>query len=112
DVTKPVVLSADASQHGLGAVCLQHGAPVAFALRALTPTELRYAQIEKEMLALVFATQNLYDFIFGRPVTVETDHQPLFTILRKALHTASSRLQSMLLKLQQYSLNVIYKRGK
>lgn len=31
DVTKPIVLSADASQHGLGAVCLQQGAPVAFA---------------------------------------------------------------------------------
>ncbi len=48
DVTKPVVLSADASQHGLGAVCLQQGAPVAFASRALTPTESRYAQIENK----------------------------------------------------------------
>lgn len=44
DVTKPIVLSADASQHGLGAVCLQQGAPVAFASRALTPTKSQYAQ--------------------------------------------------------------------
>ncbi len=112
DVTKPVVFSADASQHGLGTVCLQQGAPVAFSSRALTPTESRYAQIEKEMLALVFATQKFHDFIYGRPATVETDHQPLITILKKPLHTASARLQSMMLKLQRYNLNVIYKRGK
>ncbi len=31
--------------------------------------------------------------------TVETDHQPLITILKKPLHTASARLQSMMLKL-------------
>ncbi len=53
--TKPRVLSADASQHGLGAVCLQQGAPVAFTSRALTPTESRYAPNREEMLALVFA---------------------------------------------------------
>ncbi len=112
DVTKPVVLSADASQHGLGAVCLQQSAPVAFASCALTPTESRYAQIEKEILALVFATQKFHDFIYGRNVTVETDHQPRITILKKSLHTASAHLQSMMLKLQRYSLNVIHKRGK
>ncbi|KAL0994061.1 hypothetical protein UPYG_G00117300 [Umbra pygmaea] len=43
DVHQPVVLSADASQHGLGAVCLQNNKPVAFASRALTETESRYA---------------------------------------------------------------------
>lgn len=55
DVHKPVTLSADASQHSLGAVCLQDGRPVAFASRSLTDTEARYAQIEKELLGLVFA---------------------------------------------------------
>ena len=112
DTSKPVVISADASQHGLGAVCLQQGRPVAFASRALTPTESRYAQIEKEMLALVFAAKKFHDFIYGRPVTAETDHQPLVTIVRKPLHTASARLQGMMLKLQRYDLDVMYKRGK
>ena len=55
DVHQPVVLSADALQHGLGAVCLQNDRPVAFASRALTEAESRYAQIEKELLALVYA---------------------------------------------------------
>ncbi|KAJ8365224.1 hypothetical protein SKAU_G00140550 [Synaphobranchus kaupii] len=112
DVHQPVVLSADASQHGLGAVCLQNDRPVAFASRALTETESRYAQIEKELLALVYACTKFHHYIYGRPVTVETDHQPLITILKKPLHTASARLQRMMLRLQRYNLNVIYKRGK
>lgn len=48
DVQQPVVLSADASQHGLGAVSLQNDRPLAYASRTLTETESRYAQIEKE----------------------------------------------------------------
>uniref|UniRef100_A0A8C5QSN3 ribonuclease H n=1 Tax=Leptobrachium leishanense TaxID=445787 RepID=A0A8C5QSN3_9ANUR len=111
DVHIPVILSADALQHGLGAVCLQDDRPVAFTSRALTETEARYAQIEKELLGLVFACMKFHVYIYGRPVTVETD-QPLITILKKPLHTASARIQRMMLKLQQYHLNVVYKRGR
>lgn len=50
--------------------------------------------------------------IYDRPVTVETDHKPLITILRKPLHTAPVHIQRMMLKLQCYHLNVIYKRGR
>lgn len=45
-------------------------------------------------------------------MTVETDHQPLITILKKPLHTASAPIQRMMLCLQRYKLNVIYKRGR
>ena len=48
DVTKSVTISADSSQSGLGAVCMQEGQPVAYASRALTTTQQAYAQIEKE----------------------------------------------------------------
>ena len=50
-----VTLQCDASQFGLGAALLQNGQPVAYASRALTDTETRYDQIEKELLAIVFA---------------------------------------------------------
>lgn len=112
DPNKPVVLSVDASQCGLGAACLQEEAPIAYASRALTDCETRYAQIEKELLAAVFACKKFHDFIYGRLVTIETDHKPLISIVKKPLHAAPARLQRMLLQLQRYNLQFLYKKGK
>ncbi|KAL9988764.1 hypothetical protein ACROYT_G003247 [Oculina patagonica] len=49
DVKKEVTLEVDASKHGLGAVLMQEGKPVAYASKSLSPAEQDYAQIEKEM---------------------------------------------------------------
>ena len=108
-----VTLQCDASQAGLGATIMQNGQPVAYASRALTSAETRYAQIEKELLAIVFACDRFETYIYGRRgVHVETDHQPLEMITRKPLNSAPKRLQRMLLQLQKYSLIVHYKKGK
>ncbi|KAL8573729.1 hypothetical protein ACOMHN_019003 [Nucella lapillus] len=103
DPTKSVVLSVDACQSGLGAACLQDDAPVAYASRALTDAETQHAQIEKELLAAVFACKKFNDFVYGRKVTIETDHKPLISIVQKPLHAAPARLQRMLLQLQSYN---------
>ena len=92
---------------------LQNGQPIAYASRALTSTETCYAQIEKELLAIVFACTHFESYIYGRDVVqVETDHQPLVSIVIKHLNSAPNRLQRMLLQLQKYNLNVKYKKGK
>ena len=44
-------------------------------------------------------------------VSVESDHQPLESIVQKPLNDAPKRLQRMLLQLQKYTLRVHYKRG-
>ena len=112
DLKKEVTLQCDASQSGLGACTMQNGQPVAYASRALTATETRYAQIEKEMLAIVFACVHFHAYIYGRPtVNVETDHKLYEIITLKPLHMAPQRLQRMLLKLQDYNLKVSYKQG-
>ena len=49
-----LTLQSDASQTGLGTVLTQNGQPLSFASRALSDTETRYAQIEKELLSVVF----------------------------------------------------------
>ena len=64
------------------------------------------------MGAVLFACTKFYDYILGKTVTIETDHKPLVTIFKKSIDKAPVRLQNMLLKLQKYSLEVIYKRGK
>uniref|UniRef100_A0A3P9J671 ribonuclease H n=1 Tax=Oryzias latipes TaxID=8090 RepID=A0A3P9J671_ORYLA len=66
DVNKPVTLSVDASSEGLGAVLLQEGQPVAYGSRALTDCQKRYAQIEKELLAIVFGCEKFHQYLYGR----------------------------------------------
>ena len=73
----------DASERGLGATLLQMGQPVPFASRTFTETEQRYAQMEKECLAIVFACEKFPQYISQRDnVIVESDHKPvnLFSI--------------------------------
>lgn len=110
---KPVIISVDASKNGLGACLLQNSLPVSYASRSLTKAEQNYAQIEKELLACVYACEKFYTYIYGRNnVTIETDHKPLVSIINKPIASAPARLQRMLLRLQLYSFNLVYKPGK
>ena len=99
------VIQADASQYGLGACLLQQGKPIAYASRSLSKCECNYTQIEKELLAIVFACGK---FHHGFPTRVQTDHKPLEIIFKKPLHQVSPRLQRMLLRLQKYDLAIRY----
>ena len=112
DVNKPVEIQCDASQHGLGAVLIQEGRPVAYSSRSLSEVEKRYAQIEKEMLSIVHACRKFHSYIFGKETTVYNDHKPLEQIFKKPLLAAPMRLQRMRLNLQQYDLDVVYRKGK
>ena len=73
-----LTIQCDASEKGLRAAVLQKGLPVAFASCALTATESRNAQIEKEPLVVVFAHDKFEQYAYGRPVTIESDHNTLF----------------------------------
>ena len=90
DAKKEVTLEADASKHGLGAVLMQEGKPVAYASKSLSTAEQDYAQIEKEMYAIVFGTERFHQYIYGRNVAVSTDHKPLETILSSSSPTAKN----------------------
>lgn len=112
DVRKPVIIQVDASQSGLGAVLLQEGRPVAYASKALTPTQQAYAQIEKEALAILFGCEKFHQFIYGRHCVIESDHKPLETIMGKPLHAVPMRLQRIRIRLQAYDIKVMYRPGR
>ena len=99
---KPVTLENDASEYGLGSALLQDKKPIAFASRSLTECERKYAQIEKEMLALVYGLEKFHHYTFGRAVHIITDHKPLVAIANKPLSKAPRRLQNLLLRAQKY----------
>ena len=112
-IADEVTIQCDASQSGLGAALLQNGQQVAYASHALTPPETRYAQIEKELLAIVFACDRFEVYIYGRDhVSIESDHKLLEMIVLKPLSSAPKRLQRMLLQLQKYTLDVKYEKGE
>ena len=93
DVEKPTTVSVDASSYGLGACLLQKGRPVCFAHRSLNSAERNYAQIEKELLAIVYGCTKFHQYVYGKKVKVQTDHKPLEALFKKTLFPAPQRLQ-------------------
>ncbi|KAJ0023870.1 hypothetical protein NQD34_003769 [Periophthalmus magnuspinnatus] len=116
-LTSPPVLG-DASSYGLGGVLLQlweeGWRPVAYASRSLSPTEQRYAQVEKEALASTWAAcERFRDFLIGKHFCLETDHKPLVSLLGgQALDLLPPRIQRFRMRLMRYSYNVQYAPGK
>ncbi|XP_041483070.1 uncharacterized protein K02A2.6-like [Lytechinus variegatus] len=116
DCTKPTKISADASKNGLGAVLLQQHEqnwhPIAYASRAMTDAETRYAQIEKELLAMTYGCEKFHQYIYGQKIEVETDHKPLIPLFVKSLADCPLRIQRLLIRVQRYDLKVSYTPGK
>lgn len=113
DAKLPVTIQTDASKDGLGCVIVQNGHPIAFASRTLTKSEQRWAQIEKELLAIVFACQRFHYFLYGREFRVESDHKPLETLVKRDIDSVTMRLQRMFMFLLKYpQMTVVYKPGR
>jgi len=64
--------------------------------------------VEKELLTIVFACIKYHQYIYARPVVVQSDHKPLEAIFQKPIATTTSRLQRMLLRLLEYNITVQY----
>ena len=91
---------------------LQDDEPVAFASKALTNTERRDANIEREMLAVVYRCERFHIYLSGHNFSVHSDHKLLKSIHLEHLTAAPPRLQQMLLRLQPYDLVIKYQPGK
>ena len=96
-----VKVSANASSSGLGAVLLQQAKdgwkPVAYTSRSTTETERRYAQIEKESLAITWACSKFSDYILGQKFLVETSQATYSAAKHKALGQSTTTHSTCLL---------------
>ena len=86
DYKLPTTVVSDASKCGLGAALKEQQAdadwkPVAFASRALSATEQRYALTEKESLGVTWACEKFTEYALGMTFHVETDQKPLVSLL-------------------------------
>uniref|UniRef100_A0A9J7ZHH2 Gypsy retrotransposon integrase-like protein 1 n=1 Tax=Cyprinus carpio carpio TaxID=630221 RepID=A0A9J7ZHH2_CYPCA len=111
-------VSADASFFGLGGVLSQlqpagEWRPVAFISRSMTPTEKRYAQIEKEALAITWACERFQTYLLGLDFVVRTDHKPLVSLLgSRLLDDLPPRILRFRLRLLRFSFKIMHVAGK
>lgn len=113
DFSKPFILSTDASNFALGAILSQGTVPtdkpIAYASRTLNETETRYSTIEKELLAIVWASKYFRPYLYGRHFYIYTDHRPLVWLFN--LKDANSKLMRWKIKLEEFDYTIIYKKG-
>ena len=118
DTSAKTKISADASAYGLGVVLLQQQDdekwhPMAFASRTMNEAELRYAQIEKEALALTWALKKFSEYVLGKVVCLETDHKPLILLLgQKSLDLLPPRVLRFRLRLMRFQYSIHHVPGK
>lgn len=111
---EPFLLTTDASNIAIGAVLsqLEDGKerPIAYLSRTLSKAEENYSATAKELLAIYFAAKRFRPYLYGKPFTIYTDHEPLTKELK--LTDATGRVTRQRLYLEQYDFKIVYKKGK
>ncbi|CAM1304217.1 Uncharacterised protein r2_g1413 [Pycnogonum litorale] len=108
DFEREFILATDASETGIGAVLMQDydgkKLPVKYISRKLTAAESRYSTIERECLALFWATRKFHEYLYSKPFILETDHKPL--IFLSSARYANNRVMRWALALQTYQYTI------
>ena len=112
DNRKETFLYTDASPVGISAILLQKSPAdktakiISFSSRALSETEMRYAQIERECLALVYGCERNRLYLLGREFTAYNDHKALVNILNNPKSSVPLRIERLTLRLQGYQFTL------
>ena len=109
----PFILTADASNTGLGAILSQYQdgeeVVICYASKTMGAAQRRYSVTEKECLAVVWATELFRPYLYGKVFTVITDHVALKWLL--TFKGDNQRLLRWSLRLQEYQFDVQYRPG-
>ncbi|KAK2578707.1 hypothetical protein KPH14_012663 [Odynerus spinipes] len=116
DINARTRVIANASPVGLGCVLTQMDKTgqwrvINYASRSLSECERRYSQTEKEALALVYACERFYIWLFGIEFELVTDHKALECIFTPR-SKPNARIERWVLRLQSFKYKVVYETGK
>lgn len=119
DTADETFLYTDASPHALGAVLVQKNSQqqhriVSFASKTLTQTERKYAQTQREALAVVWGTEHFYYFLLGHKFTIRTDAQGIAFIFNKsgcAPKRLMKRAEGWAMRLDSFDYDIEFVKG-
>lgn len=114
DFKKPFIIQTDASGSGIGGVLSQITneieQPLAYVSRTLNKAERNYSTIEREALAIVWSLKQFRPYVYGHQIKLYTDHAPIRYL--KIHDAASARLVRWVMSLQEYDIEIFYKKGQ
>ena len=115
DLCKDFDLHVDASNFAVAGVLTQTGEngvdhPIAFFSSKLDKTQQDWSTVEKEAYAALKSLQRVKQWIFGRKVTLHSDHNPLTYLTESA--PKSAKLLRWALALQEFDVTFRYRAGK
>ena len=113
DWNREFEIMCDASYFAMGAVLGQKDEKVFkaiyYASKTFNEAQQNYSTTKKEMLAIIFACENFRPYILGSHVVIHTDHAAIKYLMAKK--KAKPRLIRWVLLLQEFDLEIKYKKG-
>ena len=110
----PFILELDACEYGIGSILTQEydnrKYVVAYASRILSAAERKYSSVEREALAIVWATKHFRQYLEGGPVIVRSDCKALEWL--KTARDPTGRLARWAMKLSPYNIIIQHRPGK
>ena len=110
----PYRVYCDASDTCIGSVLVQLGADgvervIHYVSHQLSQVEQRWATIEKEAYAIVYALQKLRPYLYGAEFSIHTDHKPLKSLLSSPMR--NPKLQRWGMIISEYAPQIYYHDG-
>ncbi|GKE80216.1 retrotransposon-related protein, partial [Tanacetum coccineum] len=107
--SSPFVIETDASNHGIGAVLMHKGHPIAFISKTLSPRNLLLSTYERELLAVIHAVKKWSHYLLDRHFIIKTDQESLKYLLEHKVATPFQ--QKWVSKLLGFDYEIRYKKG-
>jgi transposase InsO family protein len=115
NLQNPYHLYTDACDYAVGGILVQVDDTglervVQYISHQLSPTQRRWATIEKEAYAVVYALTKLRTYLYGAEFVVYTDQKPLKSLFTKEM--VNTKIQRWAVLLAEYGAKIEYRRGK
>ena len=115
DIQKPYKLYTDACDYAIGGILVQDSDDgvekvIQYVSHTLSPTQRKWATIEKEAYAVVYCIDKLKPYLYGAQFNVYTNHKPLLSLFTKSMNNTT--IQRREVTLAESAATISYRPGK